>query len=404
MAKEEIPITQLKVGMFVTALDVSWIKTPFLKHSLLIENEAQIIAIQACGATIVTIDPDKGVVPASAPTTAQPAIARPAASASAKKPETTSLRQELDTAKQLRDSTRKMVQSVFSLARDGGVPRAEMISPFIDQTIDSLSRNSQALITLFLSKRPSSKLYNHAFNVMSMSLYIAQNIGYSIEDQRRIGLAALLMDIGWLKLPEKWFAFQTAYTDDEFASIKEHVDYSLQLLEKGDFDPEVYRIIAQHHERYDGSGYPAELRASQIHPMACILSLVDHFNSLSNGYYDKQPIIPARALQEVYKKATLSAHEHSLVQLLIRLVGVFPPSSAVLLNTGERGIITQVNWKAPLAPKVRILYNKAIMPLLRPFEVDLAKQENESVRREIRTVIDPSNPREDPANLLLNKE
>ncbi len=400
MAKQEIPIEQLKIGMFVTALDVSWLRTPFFKHAMLIENGAQVQALRDCGAKVVTIDTEKGAKPVSGGQKPQGVIPSPVSH----KPEPTSLRSELETAKQVKESTKKVIRSLFALAKEGGAPKAEMVLPCIDQTIDSLSRNSQALITLFLSKRPSSKLHNHAFNTMSMALLVAQHLEYAVEDQRRLGLAALLMDIGWLKLPEKFFTFQTAYTDSEFAMIKEHVEYSLRLLEKGDFDPVVFRLIAQHHERYDGSGYPAGLSGEQIHPMGRILSLVDHFDSATNGYYDAQPIIPARALQEIYKKSLLSSHETSLVKVLIRLVGVYPPSSAVLLNTGERGVVTQVNWRAPLAPRVKIFYNKSLMPLLHPFEVDLAKQGAESTVREIRSVIDPTLPGEDPARRLLNEE
>ena len=400
MAKQEISIEQLKTGMFVTALDVSWFKTPFFKHEMLIESDSQILAIKDCGAKTITIDTERGAQPAGdhkesngeAPPVSNTVV------------EQTSLRAELETAKQLREASRKMIRNVFSLAKDGGTLRAEMMLPFVDKTLESLSRNSQALITLFFSKRPSSKLYTHAFNMMSMSLLFAQHLGYSTADKERVGLSALLMDIGWLQLPENLFSLPGAYTDHEFSLIQPHVDYSLQLLEKGDFDPEVYRIIAQHHERYDGSGYPSELKGEQIHPVSRILSLVDHFDSLTNGYYDHQPVIPARALQAIYKKSLLPSHEPSLVKTLIRLVGVFPPSSAVLLNTGERGMVTRVNWKAPTAPKVKILYNKACMPLLRPFEVDLANQGAESTVREIRSVIDPTAPGEDPAGLLLNHD
>ncbi len=54
----------------------------------------------------------------------------------------------------------------------------------------------------------------------------------------------------------------------------------------------------------------------------------------------------------------LSSHEPALVKLLINIVGIYPPSSAVLLNTGERGVVTQVNWRAPLNPKVRFITTK----------------------------------------------
>lgn len=382
--------------MFVAGLNVSWLKTPFFKHTMLIEDELQIVTLKNCGATVITIDTEKCVQISNQD---QPAEKGTAPSVS-EKLKTTSLSKELDTAKQIKESTKKIMRVLFSMAQDGGVPKAEMVSSFIVQTMDSLSRNSQAIINLFFSKNQPTKLYNHAFNVMSMSLLVAQKLGYSKEDQQRIGFVALLMDIGWTNLPEKLFVFQSAYTDDEYDLVKKHVDYSLLLIEKGDFDPEIHQAIAQHHERYNGSGYPAGLSGEQIHPMSRIVSMIDHFDGATNGYYDRMPMIPARGLQEIYRKSILLSHEPSLVELLVRLVGIFPPSSAVLLNTGERGIVTQVNWRAPLAPKVKIFYNKKLMPLLRPIEVDLAKQEGEETVREIKSLIDLTLPKQDPAGLL----
>ncbi|CAK0767199.1 HD-GYP domain-containing protein [Gammaproteobacteria bacterium] len=395
MANQEISIEQLKVGMFVVGLDVSWLKTPFFKHSMLIKNEMQIEALKNCSAKIITIDTEKSIQLRESDhinKTELPEI---------KKHYQTSLRDELETAKKIKESTKKAVQNLFSVMVNGGTPKKEILYPFVEQTVDSLSRNNQAIINLFLLKSQPRKIYNHAFNVMSLSLLAAWHLGYSDEDQKRIGLTALLMDSGWLKVPEKLFTFQTVYTSDEFFNVKKHVDHSLSLIERGDFDPEVHQSIAQHHERYDGSGYPAGLSGEQIHPMSRIVSLMDHFDSLVNGYYDRSPVIPARALQEIYKKSLLSSHDPSLVQLLIHLVGVVPPSSAVLLNTGERGIVTQINWRTPLAPSVKIYYNKNLSPLMHPFEVNLAKQENESTIRKIQSVIDPNLRGEDPAGLLI---
>lgn len=400
MAKKEIPIEQLKIGMYVVELNVSWFKTPFFSHSILIDDELQIVTIKNCGATVVTIDTEKGVQPDDQCQQTGNKVDTP----KEEEIKPTSLGDEMKIAKHLKESTKKMLRVLYSMVKDGGIPKAEIVLPFIDQTIDSLSRNSNAIINLFFSRNQVGKLCNHSFNMMGMSLLMAKKLGYSNEEQKMVGLAALLMDIGWIKIPDRLFSFQSPYTDDEFLLVKKHIDYSLMIIEKGDFDPAVHQAIAQHHERYDGSGYPAGLGGEQIHPMSRVLSIIDHFCAVTNGYYDRSPMIPARVLQEIYKKSLLPSHEPSLVQLLVRLVGIFPPSSAVLLNTGERAIVTQVNWRTPLAPKVKIYYNKKLMPLLRPLELDLSKPGSDSIVREIKSLIDLTVAGQDPAGLLAIKE
>jgi len=401
MAKKEIPIEKLEVGMFVVGIDVSWFKTPFFRHSMLIADELQISTLKNCGVKTVTIDLEKGN-DITSHDSQKPEVRD--LSTAVKKIRPTALSTELDTARHIKESAKKTMRTMFSMIRDGGTPKEETLSVFIDQTMDSLLRNSQALIKLFLSRQQTSLLHNHAFNVMSISLLMGHRLGYASEDVRRLGLTALLMDIGWLQISERLFTLQTIYTDEEFSQVKKHVDFSLEILEKGNFDPEIHQAIAQHHEHYDGSGYPAELRGEQIHPLSRILSLVDHFDSLINGYYDQSRMIPARALQEIYKKSLSFAHDPALTALLIQIIGVFPPSTAVLLNTGERGIVTQVNWRAPIAPKIKIYYNNKLMPMLRPLEVDLSKQEYSPTPRKIQAIVDVSISSEDPAGLLVDDE
>lgn len=385
--------------MYVVGLDVSWLKTPFLRHKLLVSAKTQIDAIRQCGAKLVTIDPEQGVEPvvndeaeATVPTPAQRQVKK------------TSLADEMASAQRLKKSTKTALFNTMQLIQNDRPIDVAPLGKAVDLTIESLMKNNRALATLFHMKSRGLALINHCFNMMSLALLVGQQIQYSDEELRMLGLAALLADIGWVKLPVELFTLRTAYTDEEFGLATAHVEHSLGLLRKAGFDEDTQRIVEEHHEHFDGSGYPHNLQGENIHPMARILSMVDHFDSAIYGYYDSGPVIPPTALSAIYKKSQTHAHDPTLIKLLVQLVGIYPISSAVVLNTGERGIVTKVNWRKPLLPTVRLFYNRQKQALARPFELDLALHAEGGVERTIKQVIDPLRPGEDPAKLLRFEE
>lgn len=216
-----------------------------------------------------------------------------------------------------------------------------------------------------------------------------------------LGTAGLLMDIGWTKLPLDLFENISIYTEAEYSLIQKHVDYSVEILEKSGFEPEVVDLVVKHHERVDGSGYYAGYVGEEISLSSRILSLIDYYNSKINGYYNSPSAIPSTALQEVYQKAQKGSYDVELVELLIKMVGIYPVSSAVQLNTLEKGVVLKVNWRDALKPMITIYYNKNGLPLMKPMIIDLNKQLETQTQRSIKSVIDPRNPKHDPENLLV---
>lgn len=396
MSEKQIPIDRLRPGMYITGLDIAWIDTPFLVHKLLIKSDEQIRELTACGAKLITIDTDRGddVVEE------QPAEETPAAPAAETPPKATALVDELESAKKLRDSTQQLITEAWSTVREGGAVTESMFLPAIAEAIASIGRNRLALLTLFHQKGKGQDMINHAFSQMSLGLMIGEQLGLSNEELERVGMAALMMDVGWALVSDDYYSLQYAYTDDEFEKVKEHVSHSVQILEDGDFDPEVINLVAHHHERFDGTGYPNGLRGLEISAKAQLLSLINHFEASVHGLYDQSPNIPAKALRFIYEKGVKGGHDPALVKTLIGIVGIYPISSAVELNTGERGVVTRVNWKKPMLPRVKIVYGRDRQALYKPYELDLANQPLNSDERKIERVLDPSDPKADPLGRL----
>lgn len=397
MAVKEIDVQQLRIGMYIVGMDVSWLKTPFLVHRLELKDKNQIQSIINSGAKKITIDLDRGL------DIDEPIPAIPNVPASVREAPT-SFQAELGQAKKVRSATRKTMQRALGMIQQDEEFKASMLTPLIDETVSSLLRNSTALLALVHQRPQGMHLINHAFNCMTLSLLLGQQMQLTDQELESLGMAALLMDIGWVQLPMDWFALGHGYSDEEFDKIRGHVDTSVDILERGQFSTDVIHLVEHHHERFNGGGYPNGVAETGIPIGSQILSLVDHFDSQVNGYYDSPSVIPATAVRTIYGNAKNGGHPARLAQALVTILGIYPVSSAVLLNTGERGLVTRVNWKSPLQPRVKLLYNRTKQPLTKPFEIDLSNQHNADQERSIRSVIDPGNKAEDPQGLLVMPE
>ncbi len=313
----------------------------------------------------------------------------------------TGIASELETAKKLEAESKRKIKSAFEAVNaEGEKIDVESLVALVDQAHDSVLRNANALLALFHKKHDGNIFVDYAFNCMSMALLLGQRMDLSDKELSYLGTAALLMDIGWFKLPPALFNQGMAYTDQEYELVQQHVDYSVEILEQAGFDSEIVDLVVKHHERIDGTGYYSNYTAEDIPLGAQILSLVDHYNSQVLGYYDSSSVIPATALRNIYKNANKEQHDVSLVELLIQLVGIYPISSAVQLNTKEKGVVTKVNWRDALMPSVSIYYKQSGESLLTPKVVDLFRSKDTEQAKKITCVLNPKNTKHDPAQIL----
>ncbi|GAB6043615.1 HD-GYP domain-containing protein [Endothiovibrio diazotrophicus] len=447
MAKKSISIDQLVPGMYLVGVDISWIDTPFLRNRFLVKNAAVIDKLKACGATRVEIDTDKGMdvvgapapvdapveappphqappqpqsappqpqpQPQPAPVAAQvaPSPPRPAAAKAPSRPVVAAVptapaeyEEEIARAKKIKSAGQQIMRKAFDTVRQGGKIEESMFGSLIEHTIGSSRRNSLAVLTMLHQQPTTKELIHHAFNQMSMAVLLGERMDLEPERLERLATAALLMDIGWIRLPTTLLRQQYAYTDEEFRAIQEHVRHSVDILYEGGFDDEILQLVENHHERPDGSGYPEALVASEIPLESQILSLVNHFESNVHGLYDSAPQIPVKALRNIYTRGTEGGHDTALAKQLISIVGVYPMSSAVELDSGERGVVVKVNWKQPLKPIVRLIYGKDRQPLFEQVDVDLSKPVEAGGAKKISNVLDPRNTAVDPRGLLIFSE
>jgi HD-GYP domain-containing protein (c-di-GMP phosphodiesterase class II) len=392
-----IPLDQLKPGMFVTKIDVPWIRSPFLLHQRLIRDIADINALRSAGVTEVWIDPSKSQLPGgqnSQTSTTTSSAEQPSERNSIK------LDRELGAAQRIRQNVLKALENTFAALENGAPPDTAALVPLIDDTIGSLLRNDQALMTLLHMQRTAKLLVQHTFGTFSLVLALAIEMQLSDDEKRELGLAALLHDSGWLQLPMNLFAKRHPFNTAEESLVKEHVTLTAKMVATVDTLTDRTRAtINHHHERGNGSGFPQGL-GNDVEPLSRVLAVADHYDTLVHGLMDNPGLSAKGALGKMFQQAQLGLFDRDIVAHLIHLLGIYPVGSPLTLNTGEKAMVVESHREAHNLPTVAIFYNSRGSASLEPQIVDLRHQKPKQVFREVASVLDTRVPGADPARLL----
>ena len=158
----------------------------------------------------------------------------------------------------------------------------------------------------------------HERRVAELATRIATRLGWSVEAVERLRIAALVHDIGKITIPAEILSKPSRLTETEFALIKSHSAAAYDILAPIDFGGPVAEIVLQHHERLDGSGYPAGLRGDEILPGARILAVADVVEAMVT-HRPYRPALPLeRALAEIESGAG-SRYDAAASETAVRL-------------------------------------------------------------------------------------
>jgi diguanylate cyclase (GGDEF)-like protein/putative nucleotidyltransferase with HDIG domain len=179
--------------------------------------------------------------------------------------------------------------------------RVEVEKRHVEQIASLNMRTIEALALAIEAKDHTT--HTHLQRVRTYAVEIAKEIGLSSDEIEALRAAALLHDIGKLAVPEHIINKPGRLTPEEFEKMKVHPLVGAEILDRVAFPYPVAPIVRSHHERWDGSGYPAGLSGEEIPIGARILSVVDCLDALAS---DRQyrPAIPLdRALETVKERA-----------------------------------------------------------------------------------------------------
>lgn len=266
-----------------------------------------------------------------------------------------SVEQEVPRARALVAQASDLLEKLASDIRLGQRFEIERVEEIVDGMVESIVRNPDAMMWLARMREQDITTYGHGLQVSVYLTAFGRHLGFPKHDLELLAQVGLLLDIGKIRLPKNLLEKQGRLTPEEFETAKLHVQHSIDILSQTpNFDPQVTAGIAQHHERMNGSGYPAGLKGLGICIYGRMAGIVDCFAALTNHRPYADALSSYEALRNITGWGGDYFHE-PLVQQFISSVGVFPVGSLIELSTGEVAVVVAHNRVRRLKPRVLVV-------------------------------------------------
>ncbi len=289
-------------------------------------------------------------------------------------PELIPVEEEYERAQEILNDTHEVYQRVVKDLDAGKTVSGKSVEEVVGALVQSVLRNPAATAWLVQLKHRDESSYAQAISVCVLALSFGRFLGLPIKDMHYVGIAALLQDVGKIKIPITLLEKTEPLTGVERQRVRQHVDYSLLMLRSmEEVNKEVLEIVWSHHERFDGTGYPRRLSKSRINTLAFITGMADSYEAMMSERPYRETKTSFEALMELYGQRDKS-FPGGLVEQFIQCVGIFPVGSFVKLNTKEVGIVVHRNRVQQLKPRVMILIDRHGNKLSHPQTIDLAAQ------------------------------
>ncbi len=247
----------------------------------------------------------------------------------------------------------------------------------IEDLIEQLMENPNLMVNLVDIRSVDDYLFGHSVNVCVLSLITGVCLCYDKIKLMRLGIGSLMHDMGKALIPSNILNKPGSLTHEEFDIIKRHSEYGYLILtnENSRIKKLSALIALQHHERYNGEGYPKGLRGSEIHEFSQIVGIADVFDAMTaDRVYRK-----AHQPHEAYEMLAASGDylfEYKLVRAFLRNIAAYPAGTMVRLSTNEIAVAVDTPKGFSLYPNIKVIYDAEGNRLPEPKDIKLSERTN----------------------------
>ena len=375
---KQILVADLRVGMRVTRLDRPWLETPFAMQGFHIKSEAEIdeIAKHCRHVYVDAIDGNDRPPPEVQLLDRR----RPADSTKRSGFIVSDWSRETKIFRRSRNLTHTILEEI----RMAGTINNKSAQAVVGNCIDSVLRDPSAMSWLSRMSSASDAMEGHALSCCVMAIGFGRHLNFTRDRMEKLGISALLHDIGFLKIPRP--LVHSVYHSptleiEDLKLIKSHTEKGRDALAASGCYWGAVDVAYSHHENYDGSGYPRGIKGTEIPLFASIVSIVDAYDSLTSSSSYKSPVSSVDAIRIIYDQRGRQ-FDPALVTSFIRFIGLYPLGSIVQLRTGEVGVVISENRYYKHLPKVLLVMDGNGCELS-PRVVDLRAQYQEAKQQRL---------------------
>jgi HD-GYP domain-containing protein (c-di-GMP phosphodiesterase class II) len=365
--KKEVSTDKLRLGMYVIELDRPWTETSFPFQGFPITSREQIEQLR-CYCKSVYVDPERDEQRTEKRNNVHVISERQSYS------EIVPVEQELPIAKEIYRSCEDALRNLIVTVRTEGEIDARALTTAMNSMIGTIQRSPDAMLLLKAVRRRDSYELTRALDTSILMATFGRYLQYPTARLEILGLAGMLLDVGMTSLPE---GAVEAYNSDEMVDktvIEDHVMQSVELVRGARGLPQgIDDIVALHHERQDGEGYPFGFAGDQIATDGAIAAIVDSYSKLTSPRQNACPLSPSRALSQLHNERG-RAFDEALLEQFIQCIGIYPVGGAVELNTGEAGLVIAQNPLRRLQPRVMVMLDSAGKRIHPQLILDLMKE------------------------------
>jgi HD-GYP domain-containing protein (c-di-GMP phosphodiesterase class II) len=394
----KIYTTDLEIGMFVSGLDRPWLETPFTMQGFRLESAEDIDRVRNyCEWVFVDARKsrqDDSVLLHKVRTERPPVPLERIFVGRHLKPYKTTSEWKAESAQAwlVLDSLLDDVNEIFDHVSDGGTLNVIRLKKSVDPVVESMTRNPDACIWLGRLKQHDQYAYQHSLSTSIWAVALGRQLGLPRRDLRSLAIGGMLMDVGKLRVDSKLLKAARPLNEEESRQVRSHIAHGVDILaESGIINQDVVDMVAHHHERFDGSGYPQGLAGDEIPPFARIAAIVDTYDAVTSNRSHAPAISPSNAIRMLYR-ARNAEFQAELVEVFIQAVGVYPAGTIVELSSGEVGVVVSEYRTRRLKPKVMVVLDPKKIRLPEPKMVDLLQQteDEEAVPLDIVKSLEPN--------------
>ena len=376
--------TELAIGLYVH-LDLEWMQHPFIFSSFKIRTQKQLEQIRKLNLKKIRIDNKLSDFLPEFPKTIplkreKSAQSRPADNHML----------ELSKSNKLIELNKKIMDSEIEFEKNSTklnealrcfsyqtTHAKDVTESLVDEMVASLHGETDAVIHAISQNKHGHENYVHPFNVLVLTMILAKSLKLSGDDIKALGIAAACHDIGKNEAP------------DRKAFLDMHCELGAQLAKRAGFSDHVVTIIEQHHEYFDGSGFPKNLKRDGIDRLAKILSVCNFYDNLCNPKNPDEAMTPHEAMSHMYG-VQQHKFDPEILRTFVRSLGIYPPGSIVQLTNGLYGSVILNNPDSSMLPTVMLYMPEVVSST--PLILDLEKEGVLTIKRCIK-------PKELPAEI-----
>lgn len=250
------------------------------------------------------------------------------------------------------------VEKVHSAIKTDQKFTTEGLEEALDGIIRLMGESSNIFLFLYGLDEGKNTHVVHSVNVTFYSILIGIALKYTPEKLGELGLATLLIDAGMLKIPPYIMSKQSNLTEQEFNLIRTHPLHGYRALKQlGQVSDAVAAVALQHHEQYDGRGYPRGLKGHEISEYAKVAAIADSYEAqISNRSYRKKQFF-YHAMRNLLSSG-VNKFDPVILKVFLSRMSVYPIGSLVRLNDNSTGIVVGSVPQKPMRPIVKLVFDE----------------------------------------------